>query len=49
MKRGPPNLGTPVPIFLVIWGAKDAISLGIWDPGVIRTLVIWGSLSDLGT
>ena len=49
VKWGPPNLGTLVPIFLVIWGPQAPISLGIWGPVVPRTLVIWGSLSDLGT
>ena len=45
-------MGTPVPIFLVIWGrggGGGAISLGMWGPGVPRTLVIWGPFSDLGT
>ena len=49
VKWGPPNLGTPVPISLVLWGPQGPISLGIWASGVPRTLVIWGSLSDLGT
>ena len=39
VKWGPPNLGTPVPIFPVIWGPQAPISLGIWGPGVPRTLV----------
>ena len=45
MKWGPPNLGTPVPISLVIWGQGGPLSLGIWGPGVPTTLVIWGSFS----
>ena len=46
---GTPNLETPVPISLVIWGPQGPVSLRIWGPWIPKTLVIWGSLSDLGT
>ena len=56
---GPPKLGTPslhIPSDMETvglggggGGGGGGISLGIWGPGIPRTLVIWGSFDGLGT
>ena len=47
-EMGTPQFGDPSPHIPSDMGT-GGISLGIWGPGVPRTLVIWGSFSDLGT
>ena len=49
-EMGTPQFGDPRPHIPSDMGTGGgSISLGIWGPGVPRTLVIWGSVGDLGT
>ena len=47
---GTPQNGDPGPHIPSDMGTGGGpISLGMWGPGVPRTLVIWGPFNDLGT